>query len=202
MGILNGNWTVYQDPEWAMGKKRASKENRRLSGLIWDEEGFFLKRRICEKRSKYIWDWAKVEDVANPDYEPWIYIIARKLWNKDDPEYLAETIGGYEFVCQPNTKTVYYRRLQSTDDLSSISFTKLKQNRKIHTTLIEKIEEIKVSIRRVITHPGFIHAPYIPKLKSPTIDPNDFTLRKGIRTRFQQKIMQPKFFHRITVTDL
>ena len=39
-------------------------------------------------------------------------------------------------------------------------------------------------------------------VKPPFIDPSDFTLRKGLRTRFAKKLVNPKFFGVVKVEDI
>jgi hypothetical protein len=205
MGILNGNWKVYTDPEWAVGKKRATEENRRLSGLNWSDESVLVTRHIDTEKKIQSWKWATVEEVSDPEYDPWIYTTAKKVWNKDDPKILEEHRGGYEFLCQPSTGTVYYRRLNADGSRSSVEFNKLKSGRKIHKSLLERIGEIKAKIRKSPSpsSAGYINAPYIPIMKKPTfLDPNSFTPNKRILTRYGKKLVSPKYYGVVTVKTL
>jgi hypothetical protein len=44
-------------------------------------------------------------------------------------------------------------------------------------------------------HPGYIWAPYIPLITTPTIfDPNKFNPQKGIMTRDGKSSINPKFY--------
>ncbi len=36
----------------------------------------------------------------------------------------------------------------------------------------------------------------------PTIDPNDFTLRKELRTRYSKNLIKPEYYSKIDITDL
>lgn len=50
---------------------------------------------------------------------------------------------------------------------------------------------------------GYVWAPYIPLQVTPTfLDPNDFSFRKGLRTRYGKKMLRPEFYGQITVTNL
>lgn len=50
---------------------------------------------------------------------------------------------------------------------------------------------------------GAVYAPYIPLMMTPLVyDPNTFTPRKGILTRYAKKMLRPEFYGRIYVTDL
>ena len=50
---------------------------------------------------------------------------------------------------------------------------------------------------------GAVYAPYIPLLMTPLVyDPNTFTPRKGIMTRYAKKMVRPEFYGRIYVADL
>ena len=48
---------------------------------------------------------------------------------------------------------------------------------------------------------GYVYAPYIPLYTSPLIiDPNDFTPRRGIMSRFARKLVDPSFYATVTIT--
>jgi hypothetical protein len=50
---------------------------------------------------------------------------------------------------------------------------------------------------------GFVYAPYIPLQVTPTfMDPNDFTFRKGVRTRYASKMLRPEYYGVITCSGL
>ena len=47
---------------------------------------------------------------------------------------------------------------------------------------------------------GAVYAPYIPLIMTPLVyDPNTFTPRKGIMTRYAKKMVNNRFYGRITV---
>ena len=50
---------------------------------------------------------------------------------------------------------------------------------------------------------GAVFAPYIPLIMTPLVyDPDTFTPRKGLLTRYAKKMIRPEFFGRIFVSDL
>jgi hypothetical protein len=50
---------------------------------------------------------------------------------------------------------------------------------------------------------GAVYAPYIPIMMTPTVlDPENFTPRKGIQTRYAKKIVRPEFYGKIYVGGL
>ena len=50
---------------------------------------------------------------------------------------------------------------------------------------------------------GAVYAPYIPLMMTPLVyDPNTFTPRKGIMTRYAKKMVRPEFYGKIFVSDL
>jgi hypothetical protein len=50
---------------------------------------------------------------------------------------------------------------------------------------------------------GAVYAPYVPLIMTPLVyDPNNFTPRKGVMTRYAKKIVRPEFYGVIRVTDL
>ena len=50
---------------------------------------------------------------------------------------------------------------------------------------------------------GYVYAPYVPLQVTPTfLDPDDFTFRKGVRTRYATKMLRPEYYGVVTVTGL
>ena len=50
---------------------------------------------------------------------------------------------------------------------------------------------------------GYVYAPYVPLQVTPTfMDPNDFTFRKGVRTRYATKMLRPEYYGVINVSGL
>jgi len=50
---------------------------------------------------------------------------------------------------------------------------------------------------------GFVWAPYIPLQVTPTfLDPNDFSFRKGLRTRYASKLLRPEYYGSIRILNL
>lgn len=50
---------------------------------------------------------------------------------------------------------------------------------------------------------GYVYAPYIPLVAVPTLfDPDDFTPRKGVMTRYAKQMVRPEFYGVIFVLDL
>ena len=50
---------------------------------------------------------------------------------------------------------------------------------------------------------GAVYAPYVPLIMTPLVyDPNNFTPRKGVMTRYAKKMVRPEFYGVIRITDL
>ena len=50
---------------------------------------------------------------------------------------------------------------------------------------------------------GYVYSPYVPLQVTPTIfDPNDFTPRKGVMTRYGKKMVRPDMYGLVVVEDL
>jgi len=50
---------------------------------------------------------------------------------------------------------------------------------------------------------GAVFAPYIPLIMTPLVyDPESFTPRKGIMTRYAKKMVRPDFYGKVTISDL
>jgi hypothetical protein len=49
---------------------------------------------------------------------------------------------------------------------------------------------------------GAVYAPYVPLIMTPLVyDPNTFTPRKGIMTRYAKKMVRPEFYGKVIVAD-
>jgi len=50
---------------------------------------------------------------------------------------------------------------------------------------------------------GAVYAPYIPLLMTPLVyDPDNFTPRRGVMTRYAKKVVRPEFFGKIVIDGL
>ena len=50
---------------------------------------------------------------------------------------------------------------------------------------------------------GYVYAPYVPLQVTPTfLDPDDFTFRKGLRTRYAKKMLRPEYYGTVNVSGL
>jgi len=50
---------------------------------------------------------------------------------------------------------------------------------------------------------GAVYAPYVPLMMTPLVyDPNTFTPRKGIMTRYAKKMIRPEFYGKIFISDV
>ena len=50
---------------------------------------------------------------------------------------------------------------------------------------------------------GAVYAPYVPLMMTPLVyDPNTFTPRKGLMTRYAKKMIRPEFYGRIFISDV
>lgn len=56
---------------------------------------------------------------------------------------------------------------------------------------------------RTFMDAGAVYSPYIPLQVTPTfMDPDDFTFRKGMRTRYAKKMLRPEYYAVLSVTGL
>ena len=50
---------------------------------------------------------------------------------------------------------------------------------------------------------GAVYAPYIPLIMTPLVyDPDNFTPRKGVMTRYAKKMLRPEFYGKVYVHGL
>ena len=50
---------------------------------------------------------------------------------------------------------------------------------------------------------GAVYAPYVPLIMTPLVyDPNNFTPRKGVMTRYAKKVVRPEFYGKVFCKDV
>jgi len=50
---------------------------------------------------------------------------------------------------------------------------------------------------------GAVYSPYVPLMMTPLVyDPETFTPRKGLMTRYAKKMIRPEFYGKIFVSDI
>ena len=50
---------------------------------------------------------------------------------------------------------------------------------------------------------GAVYAPYVPMIMTPLVyDPQNFTPRKGVMTRYAKKMVRPEFYGKVVVADI
>ena len=68
------------------------------------------------------------------------------------------------------------------------------------------IDETKILVGlkgRNFLDAGYVYAPYVPLQVTPTfMDPDDFTFRKGVRTRYATKMLRPEYYGVVNVSGL
>lgn len=69
---------------------------------------------------------------------------------------------------------------------------------------MDPIENVIVGFKgRSFMDAGFAWAPYIPlQVTAPFLDPGDFTIRKGLRTRYAKKMLRPEYYGKMTIQNL
>ena len=50
---------------------------------------------------------------------------------------------------------------------------------------------------------GAVYAPYVPMIMTPLVyDPQNFTPRKGVMTRYAKKMVRSEFYGKVIVADI
>ena len=50
---------------------------------------------------------------------------------------------------------------------------------------------------------GAVYAPYVPMIMTPLVyDPQNFTPRKGVMTRYAKKMVRPEFYGKVIIADI
>jgi hypothetical protein len=159
------------------------------------------------------WDDANVSDFYNTQGQ-WFQTLGTKMQKISNKIHQKTLRGGANFaVVSPTVATILESipgYAASTDgDQAEFAFGvqkvgQLNGRYKIYKNPYMTENTILLGYRgSQFLESGAVYAPYVPLMMTPLVyDPNTFTPRKGIMTRYAKKMLRPEFYGKIYVSDL
>ena len=159
------------------------------------------------------WDTDTASDFYNTQGQ-WFQTLGTKIQKVSNKIHQKTLRGGANFlVCSPTVATILESipgYAANTDgDKMDFAFGvqkvgQLNGRYKVYKNPYMTENSILLGYRgSQFLETGAVYAPYVPLMMTPLVyDPNTFTPRKGIMTRYAKKMIRPEFYGRIFVSDL
>ena len=146
----------------------------------------------------------------------WFQTLGTKIQKLSNIIHQKTLRGGANFlVCSPSVGTILESipgfAADSDGDTSKATYAfgvqkvgALNSRQKVYKNPYMKENQILVGFRgSQFLEAGAVFAPYIPLIMTPLVyDPNTFTPRKGLLTRYAKKMVRPEFYGLIQVNGL
>jgi hypothetical protein len=159
------------------------------------------------------WDTANTSDFYNTQGQ-WFQTLGTKIQKVSNKIHQKTLRGGANFlVCSPTVATVLesipgYAAATDGDKMEfSMGVQKvgsLANRFKVYKNPYMTESTILLGYRgSQFLETGAVYAPYIPLMMTPLVyDPDTFTPRKGLMTRYAKQMIRPEFYGKIYVSDI
>ena len=159
------------------------------------------------------WDNSNVSDFYNTQGQ-WFQTLGTKIHKVSNKIHQKTLRGGANFlVCSPSVATILESipGYAASTDGDQMEFAmgvqrvgQLNGRFKVYKNPYVTENTILVGFRGgQFLEAGAVYSPYVPLIMTPLVyDPNTFTPRKGIMTRYAKKMIRPEFYGKIYVSDL
>ena len=146
----------------------------------------------------------------------WFQTLGTKIQKLSNIIHQRTLRGGANFlVCSPSVGTILESipgfAADSDGDVSKASYAfgvqkvgSINSRQKVYKNPYMKENQILLGFRgSQFLEAGAVFAPYIPLIMTPLVyDPDTFTPRKGLLTRYAKKMVRPEFYGKIQVNGL
>ena len=146
----------------------------------------------------------------------WFQTLGTKIQKLSNVIHQRTLRGGANFlVCSPSVGTILESipgfAADSDGDVSKASYAfgvqkvgSINSRQKVYKNPYMKENQILLGFRgSQFLEAGAVFAPYIPLIMTPLVyDPDTFTPRKGLLTRYAKKMVRPEFYGKIQVNGL
>ena len=164
-----------------------------------------------------IWNgsaWAQSSSDFYNTQGQWFQTLGTKIQKVSNKIHQKTLRGGANFlVCSPSVATILESipgYAASTDgDSAEFAFGvqrvgQLNGRYKVYKNPYVTENTILMGFRGgQFLESGAVYAPYVPLIMTPLVyDPNTFTPRKGIMTRYAKKMIRPEFYGKVFISDL
>lgn len=168
-------------------------------------------------RPSYEWNGSSFESVSTyaiPNKTEWYRTLGTKIQKVSNAIHAKTMRGGANFlVCGPDVATIIESMpgWNADTDGDKMQFAmgaerigNIANRWTVYKNPYMKTNDILIGYRGAsFLETGAVFAPYIPLIMTPLVyDPNNFTPRKGVMTRYAKKMIRPEFYGVIHVGHL
>jgi hypothetical protein len=169
-------------------------------GEYWNGNGFTSDSSTNAASAYNQGQWfqtlgTKIQKVSNKIHQKTMRGGANFLVCSPDIATILESIPGY--AADTNGDKMQFAMGVQKVGLLSNRFTVYKNPYMLENTILLGYRGAQ------FLETGAVYAPYIPLIMTPLVyDPNNFTPRKGVMTRYAKKVVRPEFYGKIYVKGL
>ena len=169
-------------------------------GEYWNGNGFTSDSATNAASAYNQGQWfqtlgTKIQKVSNKIHQKTMRGGANFLVCSPDIATILESIPGY--AADTNGDKMQFAMGVQKVGLLSNRFTVYKNPYMLENTILLGYRGAQ------FLETGAVYAPYVPLIMTPLVyDPNNFTPRKGVMTRYAKKVVRPEFYGRIYVKGL
>ena len=160
--------------------------------------------------------WSAISGASNAYTKPtWYQTLGIKIQSVSNAIHQKTLRGGANFVVvSPETATILESvtgYVANTGDTSSKTYAMgveavgtINNRYTVHKNPYMLDNTILVGFRGSnFLETGAVYAPYVPMIMTPLVyDPQNFTPRKGVMTRYAKKMVRPEFYGKVVVADI
>jgi len=159
-------------------------------------------------------DWNAGPAAAAYNQGTWFQTLGTKIQKVSNQIHAKTMRGGANFlVCGPEVATILESipGYAADTDGNQTSFAMgvqkvgaLNNRFTVYKNPYIQKDEILLGFRGTqFLETGAVYAPYVPLIMTPLVyDPNNFTPRKGVMTRYAKKVVRPEFYGKVFCKDL
>ena len=168
-------------------------------------------------KSNRVWNetaWENLDPIFYNTQGQWFQTLGTKIQKVSNKIHQKTLRGGANFlVCSPTVATVLESipGYAANTDGDNMEFNmgvqrvgSLANRFKVYKNPYMTENTILLGYRgSQFLETGAVYAPYVPLMMTPLVyDPDTFTPRKGLMTRYAKKIIRPEFYGKIFVSDI
>ncbi len=160
--------------------------------------------------------WTQVSGASNAyTKSSWFQTLGIKIQSVSNAIHQKTLRGGANFVVvSPETATILESvsgYVANTGDASSKTYAmgveavgSINNRYTVYKNPYMTSNDVLVGFRGSnFLETGAVYAPYVPMIMTPLVyDPQNFTPRKGVMTRYAKKMVRPEFYGKVIVADI
>ena len=159
-------------------------------------------------------DWTAGAAAAAYNQGTWFQTLGTKIQKVSNKIHAKTMRGGANFlVCGPEVATIlesipgYAADTDGNQSSFAMGVQKvgaLNNRFTVYKNPYIQKDEIIMGFRGTqFLETGAVYAPYVPLIMTPLVyDPNNFTPRKGVMTRYAKKVVRPEFYGKVFCKDV